>query len=286
MSRNESNPLKQSFLALFFLCVTYIAVFSLSALTRAWWFGCLLEVAAVVFALLLNRFSYTCQGAPKDYDITWKPNTPSWVACLFLPLFVGAVMLLSLGTNALGEWVGYNGTHDYGDNLWLSLLTSALLPAITEEVFCRYLFLPRLTVYSRSGAILASALFFSLLHGNFVQIPYAFFAGLCLGTLAVVCKSIFPCILFHACNNAASILLHFFAHTLLPTILLYVLLGTALVCGVLVVVFRRKILTALNCLVAKDERLLTPARGVVGHMFTSPLVFLLILFVIEACLRF
>jgi membrane protease YdiL (CAAX protease family) len=235
---------------------------------------------------LVNRYALVCQGAPKDYSITWKPTGSTPLAFLFLPCFVGAVVLLSILTNHLSQLVGYDGAYDYGDSVLLCLFTSALLPAILEELFCRYIFLPRLTVYSRSGAILASALFFAFLHGNFVQIPYALFAGLFLGTLAVVCKSVFPCIIFHFINNAASILLHFYKDTILPDVLFYVLIALLLFCGVLIWCYRKKIFALLRNAMAKDEEEPQKAGVVVGKLFLSPLVAFFILFLIEACLRF
>ena len=286
MNPKRLEELRHSYTALFFLCVTYIAIFSLSALTNIWWFASFLEVASVCAALWVGHSSFACKGAPKDYDIGWKPNKLTPLFLLFLPFFVGFIVLLSLGANAVGEKLGYGGAYDFGDNVWLCLLTSALLPAVIEELFCRYVFLPRLTVYSRMGGILASALFFAFLHGNFVQIPYAFLAGFVLGSLAVVCKSIFPCIIFHFVNNAASILLHFYEDTLLPTILLYVLLGSMVVCGIGIFLYRKPILSALSVLRGKNQEEPLKAGPVVGKMFTSPLLIFLILFLVEACLRF
>ena len=284
--RDVKYSMKQSYLALFLLCFVYVAVFSLASLTNIWWLGCLFEAGAVILVFLADRYALVCKAAPKDVSMVWRPTKSTPLSLLFLPFFVGAVVLLSLVTNYLAELVGYAGAYDYGDNVLLCLFTSALLPAILEELFCRYIFLPRLTVYSRSGAILASALFFAFLHGNFVQIPYAFFAGLCLGTLAVVCKSVFPCIIFHFVNNAASILLHFYADTLLPQILLYVLIALLLLSAILIWHFRKKIFSCLRILVAKDEAEPQKAGLVVGKLFFSPLVFFFILFLIEACMRF
>ena len=286
MGHNRIDSLKQSFLALFLLCFVYVGVFSLASLTSIWWLGCLFETGAVALVCVVNGRALVCRGAPRDYSISWKPTKETLPALLFLPFFVGVVILLSLGTNYLSQLWGYAGAYDYGDNMWVCLFSSALLPAVLEEMFCRYIFLPRLTVYSRSGGILAASLFFAFLHGNFVQIPYAFLAGLFLGTLAVVCRSIFPCVIFHFVNNTASILLHFYEGTLLPTILLYTLVAALVICGVGIFCLRKKIRAALHPLVAKDE--VQPLEGgvVVGRLFTSPLVFFFLLFLIEACLRF
>ena len=128
--------------------------------------------------------------------------------------------------------------------------------------------------------------FFAFLHGNFVQMPYVFLAGFILGCVAVASKSVFPCIIFHLVNNAASILLHFYEGTILPTILLYVLLGSMVVCGIFIFLYRKPILSALSLLARGDEEEPVKAGNVVGRMFASPLLVLLFLFLTEALLRF
>ena len=52
-----------------------------------------------------------------------------------------------------------------------------------------------------------SALLFSLMHANIYQMPYAFFAGLVLSTLALASESVLVPVLFHILNNLVSVIL-------------------------------------------------------------------------------
>ena len=280
-SKKGETEMKQSCQALFVLTFVYVGVFSLSSLVPLPWVGVLLEVAAVGAALLVSRRTLLCKAAPEDVGIGFslRPILPSLP---LLPLFLALVIGLSLGCEALGSLVGYDGAYDYGDSFWLCLLTSALLPAVTEELFCRYVFLRRLTPYSPMGAVLASALFFAFLHGNLVQIPYAFVAGVLLGGLAVASGSVLPGMLFHLANNALSISLHFFGDGVFGVLLPYLLALACLVGLTLLLVFRRRYAVGLRRLLERRE--LTSAQTV-GQVLASPCLIFLLIFAVQAVLR-
>ena len=86
------------------------------------------------------------------------------------------------------------------------LISVAVIPAITEEMFFRGVILSKLTDFGASFAIIVSSLLFSLMHGNFVQIPFTFFLGLVFGYLTVYSGSMFPAMLIHFFNNAYSVI--------------------------------------------------------------------------------
>ena len=83
----------------------------------------------------------------------------------------------------------------------LYLLTISLAPALVEEFALRGVVLGSLRRYGDSFAILVSAALFGLMHGNLVQIPFAFVLGLLFGWLTVVTGSMWPAILIHFLNN-------------------------------------------------------------------------------------
>ena len=62
------------------------------------------------------------------------------------------------------------------DNLWLSVLTIALLPAIFEELFFRGAILSVLSNKKKASSIFISAALFALVHGSLYMIPSSFFA--------------------------------------------------------------------------------------------------------------
>ena len=86
-------------------------------------------------------------------------------------------------------------------------LCIAIIPAITEEIAFRGVILNFLRPYGDGFAILISSILFGLVHGNFVQIPFAFIVGLVCAVLVVKTNSIIPSILLHLLNNGTSVVL-------------------------------------------------------------------------------
>ncbi|MBO5670543.1 MAG: CPBP family intramembrane metalloprotease [Clostridia bacterium] len=87
-------------------------------------------------------------------------------------------------------------------NLLLNLLSTALLPAIFEEIALRGYVLGALRPHGEKLAIIVSALLFGLIHANIKQVPFAFALGLVLGWLTVQTNSILPAVALHFTNNA------------------------------------------------------------------------------------
>jgi len=63
-------------------------------------------------------------------------------------------------------------------------LYASIVAPITEELIFRGYIQGALSRYGKKFAILCSALFFGIFHGNLIQTPYAFLAGLLLGYVA------------------------------------------------------------------------------------------------------
>lgn len=83
----------------------------------------------------------------------------------------------------------------------LSLFLYGCLAApVVEEILFRGVILRGLMPYGKRFAVVMSALFFGLFHGNIVQSPYAFAVGLVLGYTAVE-YSIFWAMVLHMVNN-------------------------------------------------------------------------------------
>lgn len=94
-------------------------------------------------------------------------------------------------------------------SLVLNIIATAVLPALTEEMVMRGYVLGALRRYGDKLAIVLSALFFGLVHGNVLQLPFAFLLGLVLGWLVVQTDSIWPAVLLHFGNNIMSVLLDY-----------------------------------------------------------------------------
>ena len=111
----------------------------------------------------------------------------------FLQYFLGSVFA-SVGTVAPPR-----------SNVVAILLFDLLLPAVGEELLFRGVVLQRLRPYGMRAAVIVSALLFAGSHGNWAQIPYAFIAGILLGTLALYTHSVVTAIALHFMLNFISV---------------------------------------------------------------------------------
>lgn len=103
---------------------------------------------------------------------------------------------------ALGLDLSENVMTSYDtDNMWFSVLTIALLPAIFEELFFRGAILSVLSNKKKASSIFISAALFALVHGSLYMIPSSFFAGIVLGITVYLTESIYTAMLVHFINN-------------------------------------------------------------------------------------
>ena len=126
-----------------------------------------------------------------------------------LPLIaptIGLIMTVSFITSLLiFKLTGKENNVNVGDSFPLAMLNHALLPALVEEILFRYLPMRLLSSHSRRATVLASALFFSLIHQSLLSIPYAFVAGVIFMAIDLVADSIIPSFILHFINNSISI---------------------------------------------------------------------------------
>lgn len=91
--------------------------------------------------------------------------------------------------------------------LWF--ISTAAIPALCEEILCRGFIFGSLRKHGDKIAMFISALIFGMIHGNFVQIPFAFFLGLVLAYSVIVTGSIWTAVAIHFFNNFMSCVLTF-----------------------------------------------------------------------------
>lgn len=89
----------------------------------------------------------------------------------------------------------------------LFIVYAAVLPALLEEFAIRGVVMQPLRRYGDWFAIVASALIFALMHGNWVQAPFAFIAGIGMGYAVILSGSLWTGIIIHFINNLFSALL-------------------------------------------------------------------------------
>ena len=130
----------------------------------------------------------------------------------------------------------------------LSVLKIAIIPAFVEEFAVRGVVMQSLKKYGDWFAILMSALVFALMHGNMVQIPFAFIAGIAIGYATMVTGSLWTGILIHFGNNFLSLMLQVMGdnmtdamQSLVGGIMLSLVFALGLVCAILYFVRFRKV---------------------------------------------
>lgn len=131
---------------------------------------------------------------------------------------------VTLGSSALGSGVSTLLTSAFqliglepsgpsipdADTLGLLLLTivsTAVVPAVCEEVLFRGVIMQSLRRFGDLFALFTSALLFALLHRNFVQLPNALITGTVLGFLMLQTGSLHVVIVCHLVNNLIPVVL-------------------------------------------------------------------------------
>lgn len=91
----------------------------------------------------------------------------------------------------------------------LYVVSVAVVPALVEEFAIRGVVMQPLRRYGDKFAIVVSAAVFGILHGNLIQAPFAFIAGLGMGYAVCLSNSVWAGVLIHFCNNFYSTVMDF-----------------------------------------------------------------------------
>ena len=161
------------------------------------------------------------------------------------------------------------------------LWSIAVLPALVEEFALRCVVLQPMRRFGDRYAILMSAFVFALMHGNLVQIPFAFIAGIAFGYYVSATGSIWVGVLAHFLNNAYSVVLNYLVETNpnAADTVYQVVLSITLVFGVLSVVLFWKVIPH-----HKPQQKITALSGgekTAVYIFTIPMVIAIIRFIVE-----
>lgn len=88
----------------------------------------------------------------------------------------------------------------------LTVISTAIVPALVEEYGCRGVMFGMLEKYGQGFALITSSVLFGVMHGNFKQMPFAFLVGLILGLIRIKTGSMWVCVLVHGWNNLVSVI--------------------------------------------------------------------------------
>lgn len=128
-----------------------------------------------------------CKGLPRNelYQHKLKIGDNVQIFLMILGISLVGNLIGTIVTTVLGNITGWNFSADATDLLyehsagWLFFIVALIGPVI-EEILYRKVLIDRLIVFGDGAAIMLSALFFGLVHGNFSQVFYAFGIGIIL----------------------------------------------------------------------------------------------------------
>ena len=95
----------------------------------------------------------------------------------------------------------------------LYIISTAVVPAFAEEFAFRGILMGTLRRFGDAFAIIASAIVFGAMHGNIVQVPFAFILGLVFAYVDCKTNSILPSIIIHFVNNFYAVMLDVLQNT-------------------------------------------------------------------------
>ncbi len=209
-------PTESQGVLVFFVVLAFMFFLSGGTLpTDLWGVAKIFLISQVVAVLLPTLLAARFMKVDLKRTFRIAPLAPAAVPAIMcgalstLVLVVGAQMRLMPAPEAEGftQVVGMLAKAPVA----VMLLLLAVLPPVCEELLCRGFLLSSLkTRFGAVRAVALTALLFGLLHLDASRIPATAAAGVVLGTVAILTRSIFGSILFHSVYNAVlALALHF-----------------------------------------------------------------------------
>lgn len=176
----------------------------------------LVGAAMYMLAFILPIFLYKLISSrilfKRSIYLEPKFNKYLW---LIIPAALGANLVLALINSLVMLPFNYEViyelmTPEYPDgyyfyHLVLDIISTAIVPAVSEELLFRGLILAALLPYGKKTAVFGSAIMFAIMHQNFAQTIYTFGMGIVLALIVIETKSIWGAMLLHFLNNLFSV---------------------------------------------------------------------------------
>jgi len=145
-----------------------------------------------------------------DARRVWVRPRPRMVELCLLVGTITAIVLARWEEAIPSEFAGpsvIRMEYDAGWPLWVCLVSSAVLPAVLEELLYRGLLLTRfLRVLSQPLAIALQAMLFAVMHFDTVYLLPHFVFGVVAGVFRVAAGALWPCMLMHFLWNGNIVL--------------------------------------------------------------------------------
>ncbi len=89
----------------------------------------------------------------------------------------------------------------------VNIIAVSVIPPLVEEFLFRGIVLGKLRIFGDAFALFLSSALFAIMHGNIIQIPFAFIVGLALAFLTIKTNSLLPAIVVHFIVNFRSVII-------------------------------------------------------------------------------
>lgn len=243
------------------------------------------------FFLAYRAFAPAKEKAPVSYG---KPKGAAKTLLLILIGFGGSIVanfatsVLRGFAEAFGVYSAYSAIEEPSNTMDIILMffATAIVPPLIEEFGARGLMMHSLKKYGNGFAILGSAFVFAILHGNAVQIPFAFICALFIGYAVVATDSLWTGIIIHALVNSlscvSSVLMYYFdEHT--ANLYFYIVSGVGFLAGIVALIIYLQKYKDDGILSDRGETTELSLKTRFGKFASSPLMIIgVILFVIQA----
>lgn len=190
------------------------------------------EVIYEVLSAIVYFFSFfaaamilkhTCKGLPNERPIYKSFKFDKWAIMLIVAAIAINYALSYLNTSLISSLfpnISFDLFYKVSDlegrktfevvTLFIiQILSTAIVPAVCEEILFRGAILSNLMPFGKSTAIFASAFLFGLMHQNPMQLLYTTLLGVVIGYIYVKTRSIWICMLLHFVNNLLTVLEEF-----------------------------------------------------------------------------
>ncbi|MBR0415022.1 MAG: CPBP family intramembrane metalloprotease [Clostridia bacterium] len=164
--------------------------------------------------------------------------------------------------------------------LVISLVSTAVMPALLEEFAIRGVILQPARKYGMAFAIISSSVIFGVMHGNLIQAPFAFMVGVCFAFLAIKCDSLWIGVILHFLNNGFSVVMSYLQGSMKEAhfnLLYYCIIGAValagIVCFVVLLLTDKSFFKKSEGNIAGEEAaLLTKGQKFVAFFINAPTI--------------
>ena len=217
-------------------------------------------------------------------------------AILCVPIGLAVCLAGNIITNLLIQLLSSSGVElsqpsdsmakiDTVPALLLSLVATAIMPALLEEFALRGVIMQPMRKYGMAFAIISSSVIFGVMHGNLIQAPFAFIVGMGLAFFAIKCNSLWIGVIIHMLNNGYSVVMSFLENRVAEKTLdtaNYIVVGAiallAVICAVILIVsdkeFFKKENGDISC---EDAKILSTGQKAFAFFVNAPMIISFIL---------